>query len=74
MNVFSEVNFYTCFYVVSCILILYWFKPNIFFKPNGKPREYGFGIDNEGYKKTLYNLHFIILIIVVLTFKMVTYR
>lgn len=46
------------------IVSLFYFKPAILFKPNGKPREYGFGIDSEGYKKTLFTLHFMIIIIV----------
>lgn len=46
------------------VLSLFYFKPNVVFKPNGKPREYGLGNDSEGYKKTLFTLHFVILVIV----------
>lgn len=51
-------------YLFGIILIIYIVKPNIIFKPNGKLRDYGIGYDNEGYKKTLYSFHFVILIIV----------
>lgn len=46
------------------IIIIYIIKPAILFKPNGKLREHGIGYDNDGYKKTLYSLHFIIILIV----------
>lgn len=45
------------------VLSLFYFKPQLIFKPNGKPREYGRGLDSEGYKKTLFTLHFVILIL-----------
>ena len=48
------------------IVFVYTVKPNILFKPNNKLREYGVGYDNEGYKKTLYNLQLIIIIIVLI--------
>jgi hypothetical protein len=51
-------------YLFGIIIIIYIIKPNILFKPNGKLRDYGVGYDNEGYKKTLYSFHYIILIIV----------
>ena len=51
-------------YLFGIILIIYIVKPNIIFKPNGKLRDYGIGYDNEGYKKTLYSFHFVILIVV----------
>jgi hypothetical protein len=41
-------------------------KPTLFFKPNGKPRQYGIGVDDEGYKKTLYTFQFAILILAVM--------
>jgi len=53
------------FYLILVILLLYLTKLPIFFKPNGKPREYGIGIDSEGFSKTLYTLHFAIIIICV---------
>ena len=51
-------------YVIGTILLLYISKPILLFKPNGKPRLYGLGYDEEGYKKTLYTFQFIIIIIV----------
>jgi hypothetical protein len=51
-------------YLFGIIIIIYIIKPNILFKPNGKLRDYGVGYDNEGYKKTLYSFHYVILIIV----------
>jgi len=44
------------------IFAVYMLKPALVFKPNGKIREYGFGYDSEGYKKTLYTFPFIIMI------------
>lgn len=51
-------------YLFGIIILIYIIKPNLLFKPNGKLRMYGLGYDNEGYKKTLYSFHFIILLIV----------
>lgn len=53
-------------YLISIVVLLFITKPPIVFKPNGKPRLYGFGYDDEGYKKTLYTFQFIILIIALL--------
>ena len=53
-------------YLLGIIILLYIIKPNILFKPNGTPRLYGIGYDYEGYKKTLYTLHFAIIIIALL--------
>lgn len=55
-------------YLIGAILMLYFFKPSILFKPNGKPRQYGVGYDEEGYKKTLYTFQFSIIILVVLIY------
>jgi hypothetical protein len=55
-------------YLLGAIILLYIVKPSILFKPNGKPRIYGIGYDDEGYKKTLYNMQFAILVIVVLLY------
>ena len=51
-------------YVLGFIFIIYMLKPSIMFKPNGKPRVYGVGYDDEGYKKTLYTFQFTIIIMV----------
>lgn len=53
-------------YVIGTILLLYISKPILLFKPNGKPRLYGLGYDDEGYKKTLYTFQFIIVIVVLI--------
>ena len=53
-------------YLISIVVLLFITKPPIVFKPNGKPRLYGFGYDDEGYKKTLYTFQFIIFIIALL--------
>jgi hypothetical protein len=51
------------FLLISIIIFMYIVKPSIIFKPNGKIREYGLGYDNEGYKKTMYTMQNIILIL-----------
>lgn len=56
-------------YIVSFILIMCQWKPSMLFKPNGKPRTYGIGYDEEGYKKTLYSIHLVIIIVVALLLK-----
>lgn len=50
-------------FLLTAIVIVYIIKPNILFKPNGKPRVYGIGKDDEGYKKTLYTFQFSIIIL-----------
>jgi hypothetical protein len=55
-------------YLLGAIIILYIIKPNIPFKPNGKPRMYGIGHDVEGYKKTLYTFQFAIIILVIFVY------
>ncbi len=52
-------------YILISILMLYIIKPPIMFKPNGRLREYGFGYDSDGYKKTLYTMHNIIILLIV---------
>ncbi len=57
--------------VIFFILFIYTIKPNMLFKPNGKLREFGLFYDNEGYKKTLYNFQFILIIFVILIYYLV---
>lgn len=52
-------------YLIGIIAVLYMLRPTLLFKPNGKPRLYGIGYDDEGYKKTLYTFQFSIIIIVI---------
>jgi hypothetical protein len=49
--------------LVGIIIFIYMLKPSIMFKPNGKMREYGLGYDNDGYKKTMYSMQTIILLV-----------
>ena len=60
--------YYTSLIIIFIIILLYSYKPHLLFKPNGKIRQYGFGYDSDGYKKTLFNLQFIIIILVLLVF------
>jgi hypothetical protein len=55
-------------YLLIAIILIYMVKPNILFKPNGKPRIYGIGIDEEGYKKTLFTFQFVIIILSLLVY------
>jgi hypothetical protein len=55
-------------YLLGGILIFYLIKPSISFKPNGQLRNYGVGYDSDGYKKTLYTMHTIIILIAVLVY------
>ena len=55
-------------YLLGTILIFYMVKPSISFKPNGQLRTYGFGYDSDGYKKTLYTMHNIIILLAVLLY------
>ncbi len=56
-------------YIMGIIAALYLIKPSILFKPNGKPRDYGVGFDEEGYRKTLYTFQFVIIIAVLIIIK-----
>lgn len=49
-------------FLLLLIIVVFQIKPSFLFKPNGKPREHGFGLDSEGYKKTMFNLHFFIIV------------
>lgn len=62
MEIFN-MNSQKFFYLIIFILLIYILKVPIFFKPNGKAREYGIGLDNEGFSKTLYTFQFVIIII-----------
>lgn len=52
-------------YLIGSIVILYIVKPSISFKPTGQLRNYGFGYDSDGYKKTLYTLPILIIFLTV---------
>ncbi len=49
--------------ITLCIIILYVLKPTFLFKPNGQLREYGFGIGDDGYKKSIFTFQMIIIVI-----------
>jgi hypothetical protein len=53
-------------YFLFTILLFYLIKPSISFKPNGQLRNYGLGYDSDGYKRTLYTMHNIIIAIAVI--------
>lgn len=56
-------------FLALLIVFVFQIQPSFLFKPNEKPREYGFGIDSEGYKKTILNLHFFIICASVIIYK-----
>lgn len=68
INMFSDKVKRILPYLLGGILLLYIIKPSIIFKPNGQLRNYGFGYDSDGYKKTLYTMHNIIILLVVLLY------
>jgi hypothetical protein len=51
------------------ILVLYTVKPRFMFKNNGQPREWGVGLDSNGYKKTLLDIHSGIIVFSILCIK-----
>lgn len=51
------------------IIFIYIIKPNLIFRQDGKLREYGVGLDSDGYKKTLYTMHFFTIIFVIGLYK-----
>lgn len=53
-------------YVICIIILTYILKPSILFKPNGQLRNYGFGYDTDGYKKTLFTMPIIIIFSIIL--------
>jgi amino acid permease len=65
---FNEKIKFIILTIIIFIVSIYTIKPNIFFKPNKKLREYGIGYDNEGYKKTLYNLQFILILLIIVLY------
>lgn len=55
-------------YLICIIVMLYIIKPNILFKPNGKIREYGFNYSTDGFKRTLFTMHTIVIMSVILLY------
>jgi len=55
-------------YLIGAIILFYIVKPSISFKPNNQLRNFGFGVDSDGYKKTLYTMQNIIILITILLY------
>lgn len=51
--------------VILSIVLLYLSKPNLIYQPDGKIRGYGVGYSSQGYKKTLFTLPIVIVLIVI---------
>lgn len=49
-------------YFIFFSTLLFFLKPSILFKNEYSFREFGVGLDSEGYQKTLFNIFTIILI------------
>lgn len=62
---FSEKITEKIIYLIIIICVIYVVKPSVLFKANGKLRNYGVGVDSEGYKKTLYSFHLVIILIAI---------
>lgn len=60
-QIISDRLMQSIMYFLVAMLLLFYFKPGFLFKPNGKPREHGFGMDSQGYKKTLFSLQTIVI-------------
>jgi len=56
-------------YIILVVGFLFVIKPNIIFKPNGHPRNFGLGYDSDGYKKTLLNLGVVIVVFTIFYIK-----
>uniref|UniRef100_A0A6C0DZL8 Uncharacterized protein n=1 Tax=viral metagenome TaxID=1070528 RepID=A0A6C0DZL8_9ZZZZ len=59
-----KLPYYKIFYFLFILVLIYAFKPLLFFTPDGSQRQYGMGFDDKGYKKTLYSINHAIVIIV----------
>lgn len=46
--------------LILMIILVNLIKPGLIYKPNGKPREFGVGISDDKYKKTLFTLPVVI--------------
>ena len=62
-NIFQKLT-----YLLAILILLFITKPILLFKKNGRVREYGIGKDSDGYKKTLYTFHIVIIILVIIIF------
>lgn len=53
-------------YFIFFSTIIFFLKPNFLFKDENTFREFGIGVDRDGFKKTLFNIFVINLIFIVL--------
>lgn len=58
----------TILILVAVIVVIHLLKPRFIYKPNGLPRKYGFGYDNDGYKKTVYSLNTLVFFIAIVLY------
>lgn len=68
MNLLSKNTRSKILTLIIFIVLLYVIKPSIAFKPNGASRCYGLGYDLEGYKKTLFNVQTIVIVVSILIY------
>lgn len=55
-------------YLICIIILFYLIKPSISFKPSGQLRNYGIGVDTDGYKKTLFTMQNTIIFITIIIY------
>ncbi|ARR75009.1 hypothetical protein SAGO17_0091 [Mimivirus AB-566-O17] len=55
--------------LVCIILIIHYLKPSLTYRGNGEFREWGIGMDSLGYKKTLLDMRWIIMMVCILLVK-----
>jgi len=68
LNMLSNKIYNIIPYLFSIIILVYLVKPNIAFKQDGQLREFGFGIDKDNYKKTLFTMQNIIIFLTVILY------
>ena len=56
-------------FVMSFVVVMYLTKPTFMFKNNGKTREWGVGLDENGHKKTLLDTRWAMVIFCILFVK-----
>lgn len=55
-------------YLIGAITFIYILKPKMFFKQNNQLRSYGFGVDADGYKKTVYTMQNIVIFLTIILY------
>jgi hypothetical protein len=56
-------------FVMGFVVMLYSVKPRFIFKVDGKPRQWGVGVDEQGHRKTLLDARNVILVFCILLVK-----